>query len=165
MRLDHDCSWTRRRETELSYDGAALNGAGVPRVVLTIAAASLGHPFFERQSAEDEFGKEISIGNASGATHDECFFSLSPAGTELTRAVVDAVLRLHSHYLAREVDWSQVAPGIVDELKPDRTLRLRASPATRRVTLRCFASDAGLLAKRFAKPLEIDCSSAVARYR
>ncbi|HEX6163499.1 MAG TPA: hypothetical protein VFZ31_09045 [Vicinamibacterales bacterium] len=161
--MDHECSWTRRRLTELACDDAAVSGAGVPPSILRIAAASLGEPFSARDSTDDEYGKEISIGAASGSTHDECFFSLAPSTPALKRAMVEAVLRLQSHYLDAEVDWSQAAPRIVDELRPGRTLRLKASPEKRRVTLRCFDSGAGMLARRFAKPLKIDCSSGVAR--
>ena len=162
MELDHHCSWTRRRETELAHRDVALQGAGVPSVVLKAAAALLGRPFSARASVDDEYGQEISVGIASGSTHDECFFSLTPASLKLTRAVVDAVLTLHSHYLGCDVDWSRVAPEIVNSLKPHRALRLRTSQAKRRVTLRCFEADAGLVARRLAKPLEIDCSTGVA---
>jgi hypothetical protein len=162
MELDRNSWWTRRRETELAHRDVALHGAGIPSVVLRTAAELLGQPFSVSASLDDEYGEEISVGDASGSTHDGCFFWLAPASPTLKRAVVDAALTLHSHYLGCDVDWSRVAPEIVDSLKPGRVLRLRTSRARRRVTVRSFQADAGLVARLLAKPLEIDCSTGVA---
>jgi hypothetical protein len=83
MEFDHHCSWTRRRETELAHRDAALQGAGVPSVILKTAAELLGRPFSASASVDDEYRDEISVGVASGSTHDGCFFSLTPASLNL----------------------------------------------------------------------------------
>jgi hypothetical protein len=40
MQLDHECAWTRRRETELIDRGGALQGAGIPTIVLKMVASA-----------------------------------------------------------------------------------------------------------------------------
>jgi len=162
MELDHECSWTRRRETELAHREDRLQGAGVPAVVLMMVARLLGRNLSARPSTDDEYGAEISLNDlARGTTHDECFFQLAPVSMELKRALVDAVLALHSHYLETDVDWSRIGPEILERWKPGCTVRILSIRATRQVKVRCYEAGAGMLARRFAQPLRIDCSSGI----
>ena len=163
MQLDHECRWTRRYESELTDRDSALHGAGVPSAVLKRAAALLGRELTTRPSKTDEYGAEITLADlAGGATHDECFFSLEPVLPELKRALLEAVLALHAHYLGSAVDWSRAIPEILKQWLPDHTIRLRSVPAKHRVRIRCYPSGAGTIARRLSKPLEIECSTGVA---
>lgn len=117
----------------------------------------------QKPPRDDEYGAEISVGDvAFGTMHDECFFSLEPASMELKRALIDAVLALHSHYLGSDVDWSMVVLEILDRWTLDRALRIRSSRTRQTVTMRWYESGRGPWAWRFAKPLQVDCSSGVA---
>jgi hypothetical protein len=163
IRLDHECRWTRFRRTELSHRGQSVSGAGVPTAVLRNAALSLGPMLSSRPASDDPYGEEISLGQvAKGATHDGCFFRLEPASIELKRALLGAALDLHSYYLGLDVDWSRVLPALLDRWGPDVTVRMRSIPVTKQLRVRVHGAGAGLLARLFARPLRVNCSTGVA---
>ena len=133
-------------------------GAGCPREVLEHLAGALGADLHGRPSDTDEYGEEIALGSmASGSSHDGCFFALSPSSTRLKRAVVASVLDLHATYLDRQVDWSGVLDGVAARLIPGVSLRMRARPRERRLTIQCYPRTGGFLRRLLAQRLIVEC--------
>jgi hypothetical protein len=159
MITSHQCSWTRRRQSELVVSEGELGGAGVPREVLEHVGTALGVQMQARPSNTDEYGEEITLGDiASGATHDGCFFALGPSSPSLNRALMAAVLNLHATYLGAAIDWSEILAPLVEILVPNSTIRFRSRPARRKLVLRMYPNGAGLLRRATSPTIEIDCS-------
>ena len=156
---DHECWWTRRRESEIRDHGSSLSGAGVPTGVLKEAPAVLGTAWSERPAADDEYGARIAIGAVTGSTHDGCFFQLTPASTAVKEAVVRAALRLHGAYLGDPINERAVLPIVLEEFSTGRTIRLRTDSRRRHLTIRTYPSGAGWLARLRARRVRVDCSS------
>jgi len=158
--IDHECWWTRNCATRLEDDGNTLRGAGVPRAVLEDLSVFLGERLSSERSSDDEHGDDIKIGSrAEGWTHDGCFFTLLPISDEIKRAAVCAVLSLHSRYLGREFDWTDVRDLLLQNWKEHSALRLRSHPRKRMLTAHVHTPDASWLERRRATRLRIDCSS------
>ena len=161
---EHDCWWTRRRETELSQHGDELRGAGVPFHVLKQSEAALEVPLTSCPSAEDEYGEDIELGTiARGGTHDDCFFWLEPASTSVKQTILESVFHQHSFYLGRDVDWAAVRQSVLALWVPAVTLRIRSFPRREEVSIRRWANAAGFWERRFCESHRIWCDSGVAR--
>jgi hypothetical protein len=158
--VEHQCWWTRRGETELADHGGSVRGAGVPVRVLRVAATLLGAALSVNPSKSDQYGEEVVLHPvAAGATHDGCFFRLEPTSIELKRALLEAVLSLHSHYyLNRHVNWSQVQTGLLEQWTTGVALRIRSFPRSGEITVRRYEAGAGLLVRLFAQSSRINCS-------
>jgi hypothetical protein len=156
MITSHRCSWTRRLQSELTTSKSGLAGAGLPREALEYAATSLGVQLQARQSDTDEYGEEITLGSvARGATHDGCFFVLSPASASLGHAVLGAVLDLHATYLGATIDWSGILERLRGQLTPDTTIHFRSRPNQGRLVLRAYPKGTSFLRRAMSRSIEI----------
>lgn len=69
-------------------------------------------------------------------THDDCFFSVSPATPAVVRAVLHAVLRQHGYYLGLRVDWDRHLAAVFQALTQTGVARLCSMPRRRELWLR-----------------------------
>lgn len=163
MNVEHQCSWTLRKQTELHNQGSSVLGAGGANVVLLRAASLLGTSLTIRPSEHDPYGEEVVLeGISAGGTHDECFYQLEPSTSQLIRALLQAELERHGRYLDRDIDWSDVFPELNRRLTAGTTLRLRSLPGKHRLAAKMYRRENGFFSRMLARTLWIDCSSGVA---
>lgn len=161
MKPEHECWWTRRRETELSDHGSTFTGAGVLPGVVKQAASLLNTSLTSKASPTDDDGQEIVLdGIASGATHDGCFIHLEPMSPALKSALLRSVLQLHGEHIRTSVDWPRVHAEILAQWTPGMTLRIRAFPAQQRLVVRRYPVGAGFFARAMARRMRIECRPA-----
>ena len=158
MNSDHECWWTRRRESEISHDGESLLGAGVPAAVLKQTAVALGNEWSEHPAKDDVYGTEFSLGSrARGKTHDGCFFEVSPTSPALEEALLRSVLQLHAGYLGRSLDERAILTAVLGHFGEGTTMRIRANPRRQHLSIRAYPFGSGLIARIWARRVRVNC--------
>ena len=156
---DHQCWWTRHRTTDLTLDGNALSGSGVPLAVLRNAATALSSSLTLGPADPDDETYAFSIGDGTtGSIHDGCFFHVTPSSPVLVRAVLTATLELHKHYL-KSPDWTTDTASLLSRFRTGYTLRLTAVPRRGTVVVRLFPVGASFLHRLLAPAERLHISS------
>jgi hypothetical protein len=147
VRPDHECAWSRRRESQLSRVDGQFIGWGLCLAVVESASRSLALPLTvaESSAAEHEGSDQaLMLGPWPGNIHDGCIVTFDADEPRLMQALVAATLELHEFYAGAPLD-SRCTALLHARLTPDTTVLLRTSRGA--TTIKQHAYNAGWWAR------------------
>jgi hypothetical protein len=156
---DHECSWSRRKTTDLIMCDGALRGWGLTLPALQHAATIAGSALVVSPISDDEDTVALQIGLERGMLHDGCISWFDHPSDALLKGLISAVVETHAAYLGADAVPPGVPGCIRDRLHDNTTVRVTTKRRPGRVIVSAFPVGSSWLRCRLAPKFEFSAEA------